>query len=101
MVTKNTPMKNVRPTTNPLNINLPDGTIVKSTHILYATWKYQGYHMCVRSTHHCAGTLKNNRMDHVKGVSSRLNLSYVGTVCFGILVPVFFPLFYVKIVVPD
>jgi hypothetical protein len=33
MVMKNTPMKNVRPTTNPLNINLPDGTIVKSTHI--------------------------------------------------------------------
>jgi hypothetical protein len=30
---KNTPMKNIRPTTNPLNINLPDGTIVKSTHI--------------------------------------------------------------------
>ncbi len=26
-------MKNVRPMTNPLNINLPDGTIVKSTHI--------------------------------------------------------------------
>jgi hypothetical protein len=33
MVMKNTPMKNIRPTTNPLNINLPDGTIVKSTHI--------------------------------------------------------------------
>ncbi len=33
MVMNNTPMKNVRPTTNPLNINLPDGTIVKSTHI--------------------------------------------------------------------
>jgi len=30
---KNTPMKNERPTKNPLNINLPDGTIVKSTHI--------------------------------------------------------------------
>jgi hypothetical protein len=30
---KNTPMKNIRPTTNPLNINLPDGTIVKSSHI--------------------------------------------------------------------
>jgi len=26
-------MKNIRPTTNSLNINLPDGTIVKSTHI--------------------------------------------------------------------
>ena len=33
LVMNNTPMKNVRPTTNPLNINLPDGTIVKSTHI--------------------------------------------------------------------
>ena len=30
---QNTPMKNVRPTTNPLNINFPDGMIVKSTHI--------------------------------------------------------------------
>jgi len=30
---KDTPMKNIRPTTNPLNINLPDGTIVKSTHM--------------------------------------------------------------------
>ncbi len=33
MVMKNTPMKNICPTTNHLNINLPDGTIVKSTHI--------------------------------------------------------------------
>jgi hypothetical protein len=33
LVMKNTPMKNICPTTNPLNINLPDGTIVKSTHI--------------------------------------------------------------------
>ncbi len=32
MVTKDTPMKNVQPATNPLNINLPDGTIVKSTY---------------------------------------------------------------------
>ena len=30
---KNTPMKNVRPTTNPLNIYLPDGKMVYSTHI--------------------------------------------------------------------
>jgi len=30
---KNAPMKNVCPTTNPLNINLPDGMIVRSTHI--------------------------------------------------------------------
>jgi hypothetical protein len=33
LVMKNTPMKNIRPTTNPLNINLTDGRIVKSTHI--------------------------------------------------------------------
>jgi hypothetical protein len=33
LVMKDTPMKNIRPTTNPLNINLPDGTIVKSTHM--------------------------------------------------------------------
>ena len=33
MVMKSTPMKNISPTTNPLNINLPDGMIVKSTHI--------------------------------------------------------------------
>jgi hypothetical protein len=33
MVMKNTPMKNMCPTTNPLNINLPDGTIVQSTNI--------------------------------------------------------------------
>jgi len=30
---KNTPMKNVCLPTNPLNIKLPDGTNVKSTHI--------------------------------------------------------------------
>ena len=33
MVMKNTLMKNIHPTTNPLHINLPDGTIVKSTHL--------------------------------------------------------------------
>ncbi len=33
MVMKDTPMKNVHPATNPLNINLPDGTMVKSTHV--------------------------------------------------------------------
>ena len=33
LVMKDTPMKNIRPMTNPLNINLPDGTIVKSTHM--------------------------------------------------------------------
>ena len=33
LVIKNTPVKYVCPATNPLNINLPDGTIVKSTHI--------------------------------------------------------------------
>jgi hypothetical protein len=33
MVMKNTPMKNICPTTNLLNNNFPDGTIVKSTHI--------------------------------------------------------------------
>ena len=32
MVMKDTPMKNVCPAMNPLNINLPDGTMVKSTH---------------------------------------------------------------------
>ncbi len=33
MVMKDTPLKNVRPATNPLNINLLDGTMVKSTHV--------------------------------------------------------------------
>jgi hypothetical protein len=33
MVMKDTPMNNVRPATNPLNINLPDGTMVKSMHV--------------------------------------------------------------------
>jgi hypothetical protein len=34
MIMKKTPnMKNVRPATQPLTINLPDGTMVKSTHI--------------------------------------------------------------------
>ncbi len=33
MVMKNNPIKNIHPTTNPLNNNLPDGTIVRSTHI--------------------------------------------------------------------
>jgi len=33
LVMKATPMKNKRPTTNPLNIILTDGTIVKSTHM--------------------------------------------------------------------
>ncbi len=31
-VLKGTPMKNIQPTTNPLTINLPDGTVVQSTH---------------------------------------------------------------------
>jgi len=30
---KDTPMKNITLTANPLNINLPDGMIVKSTHM--------------------------------------------------------------------
>jgi hypothetical protein len=33
MIMNDTPMKNVRPTTNPLNINLLDGTMVKSMHV--------------------------------------------------------------------
>ena len=33
MVMKNTHMKNICSMINPLNINLPDGRIVKSTHI--------------------------------------------------------------------
>jgi hypothetical protein len=33
MVMSGTPMKNVRLTIDPLNINLPDGKMVKSTHI--------------------------------------------------------------------
>ena len=34
-VLKGTPMKNIWPATNPLTINLPDGTVVRSTHICY------------------------------------------------------------------
>jgi hypothetical protein len=33
MVMKDTPVKNVCPATNPLNINLPDGAIVRSMHV--------------------------------------------------------------------
>ncbi len=33
MVVKDTPMKNVCPATNPLNINLLDGTIENSKHV--------------------------------------------------------------------
>jgi hypothetical protein len=33
MVMKGTPMKNICPATNPLNINLPNGKVVKSTHV--------------------------------------------------------------------
>jgi len=33
IVMKNMPMKNERPTTNPLNINLPNGKMAQSRHI--------------------------------------------------------------------
>jgi hypothetical protein len=33
MVMRGTPMKNICPATNPLNINLPDRKVVKSTHV--------------------------------------------------------------------